>query len=76
LFNTSNFTIENRQLLGQSQELGTVAKKLSVSPTKIDANASMKSVSDFHLLCFIHGMGILSEVCQSLSLLGLLSDAL
>lgn len=76
MFNTSNFTIENRQLLGQSQELGTVAKKLSVSPSKIDANASMKSVSDFHLLCFIHGMGILSEVCQSLSLLGLWSDAL
>jgi len=70
MFNTSGFTIANRQMLGQSQELGTVAKKLGVSPSKIDANASMKSVSDFHLLCFIHGMGILSEVCQSLSLLG------
>lgn len=76
MFNTSGFVIENRQMLGQSQELGTVAKKLGVSPSKIDANASMKSVSDFHLLCFIRGMGILNEVCQSLSLLGLLSNAL
>lgn len=64
MFNTSDFTIENRQVLGQSQELHNVAKKLGVSRSKIDANASMKSVSDFHLLCFIHGMGILSKVCH------------
>lgn len=70
MFNTSDFTIENRQMLGQSQELGTVAKKLGVSSSKIDANASMKGVSDFHLLCFIHGMGVLSGVCLPFSLRG------
>lgn len=66
MFNTSNFTIENRQMMGQSQELSAVAKKLGVSSGKIDANASMKSVSDFHLLCFIHGMSILSKEEEAL----------
>lgn len=62
MFNTSQFTIENRQVLGQSQELHAVAARLGVTPNKIDANASIKSISDFHLLCFIHGMGVLSKV--------------
>ena len=62
MFNTSQFTIENRHALGESQELRAVAARLGVTAHKIDANASIKSISDFHLLCFIHGMGILSKV--------------
>ena len=65
MFNTSQFTIENRHVLGLSQELRTAAARLGVTPNKIDANASIKSVSDFHLLCFIHGMGVLSKVSFS-----------
>lgn len=62
MFNRSNFTIENREVIGQSQELSTVAKTLGVSGNKIDGEQGIKSVSDFHLLCFIHNMGVLSKV--------------
>ena len=62
MFNTSQFSIENRHALGESQELRAVASRLGVTANKIDANASIKSISDFHLLCFIHSMGILSKV--------------
>ena len=62
MFNTSQFAIENRHALGQSQELHAVAARLGVTSTQIDANASIQSISDFHLLCFLHGMGILSKV--------------
>ena len=65
IFNSPGFPIENRQMLGQSQELSTVAKKLGVTTTKIKANASIKAVSDFHLLCFLHGLGVFPKVCRS-----------
>ena len=68
MFNTSEFTIENRHALGQSQELRSVASRLGVSGSKIDANASIQHISDFHLLCFIHGMGVLSKVCCLVSI--------
>ena len=62
MFTSSQFAIENRHSLGQSQELREVAARLGVTAKKIDADASLKSISDFHLLCFIHGMGVLSKV--------------
>ena len=62
MFNSPGFPIENRQMLGQSQELSTVAKKLGVTTTRKDANASIKAVSDFHLLCFLHGLGVFPKV--------------
>lgn len=61
-FNSSDFTIENREVIGESQELKVVAKKLGVTRDKIDAERGMRSISDFHLLCFLHGMDILSKV--------------
>ena len=71
MFNSPGFPIENRQLLGQSQELSTVAKKLGVTTSKINANASIKGVSDFHLLCFLHGLGVFPKVCCMGPLFGL-----
>ena len=62
MFNSSNFAIENREAVGQSQEWKAVAKQLGVSGSNIDGQKGIKSVSDFHLLCFIHGMGIISKV--------------
>jgi len=57
------FPIENRAVLGQDQELKTVADRLGV-----DKNGQLKksdqgilAVSDFHLLCFLHGIGILNK---------------
>jgi len=62
MFNSSNFAIENRQAIGQSQEWKDVASQLGVSSGKIDNQKGIKAVSDFHLLCFVHSMGILSKV--------------
>jgi nuclear protein localization protein 4 homolog len=59
LFTTSNFAIENRELIGTSQELKDVAELLKPkgSPEK-----TVQSISDFHLLCYLHSLGILSKV--------------
>jgi nuclear protein localization family protein 4 len=60
------FSIENRAVLGQDQEFKTVADRLGV-----DKNGQLKktgegilAVSDFHLLCFLHGMGVLNKVIR------------
>jgi nuclear protein localization family protein 4 len=60
IFNTSKFPIENREIIGESQELRSVAKQLEVGSTS--AERGVRSASDFHLLCFLHGIGILSKV--------------
>ena len=57
LFINSTFPIENREAVAIGQDPKDVAKQLKNSGEKIDA------VSDFHLLCFIHAMGVLSKVC-------------
>ena len=66
MFNSSDFAVENREAIGQSQEWKAVAKQLGVSGSSIDGQKGIKAVSDFHLLCFLHGMGILSKVATSL----------
>ncbi|CAD6570308.1 MAG: nuclear protein localization protein 4 [Alectoria sarmentosa] len=66
MFNSSNFAIENREAIGQSQEWKAVAAQLGVSGSNIDGQKGIKSVSDFHLLCFLHGMGILSKEEEAL----------
>ncbi|KAI0141366.1 nuclear protein localization protein 4 [Pestalotiopsis sp. NC0098] len=48
------FPIENREIMGETQQPGAVAKVLR---TKL---------SDFHLLCFIHNMGVLSKEEEAL----------
>ena len=68
MFNSSNFAIENREAIGQSQEWKAVAKQLGVSASSIDGQKGIKAVSDFHLLCFLHGMGILNKVAAFLLL--------
>lgn len=62
MFNSSQFAIENREAIGQSQEWKAVAAQLGVSGSNIDRQKGIKFISDFHLLCFIHSMGILSKV--------------
>lgn len=62
LFNRSDFTIENRDIIGQSQELKTVANKLGVTNTSTGGEKGVRAASDFHLLCFLHRMGVLSRV--------------
>ncbi|KAI1174963.1 polyubiquitin-tagged protein recognition complex, Npl4 component [Nemania sp. FL0916] len=57
MFETPNFPIENREVMGESQQFGDVAKAISTSKDK-----KLGSLSDFHLLNFVHGMGVLSKV--------------
>ena len=65
IFNASDFPIENREVIGEGQEIREVAKKLGVSGGKGGTEKGVQNISDFHLLCFLHGMGILSRVCDS-----------
>ena len=59
LFTSSTFAIENREPVGITQELNHVAEKLK---PKGSAEQTIQSVSDFHLLCFLRNLGVLSKV--------------
>ncbi|KAK3996823.1 nuclear protein localization protein 4 [Cladorrhinum sp. PSN332] len=50
------FPIENREYVGEAQEASAVAKAL-----KVNQKDGGLHVSDFHLLCFIHQMSVLSK---------------
>ena len=62
LFTNSTFSIENRAAIGGSQEVKDVAKQLASTE-----DGAVHAVSDFHLLCFLRGMGVLSQVSSLLS---------
>ncbi|MCJ1445134.1 MAG: nuclear protein localization protein 4 [Stictis urceolatum] len=59
-FTNSKFAIENREVIGEGQELSMIKKQLGVG-TNDDPSQGVRAASDFHLLCFLHGMGILSK---------------
>lgn len=52
------FPIENREIIGLSPDLRAVSKLLN-STSSTDP---VPGLSDFHFLCFLHGMGILEKV--------------
>ncbi|KIX07513.1 uncharacterized protein Z518_02166 [Rhinocladiella mackenziei CBS 650.93] len=54
LFRNGKFPIENREAVAEGQDPRDVAKQLRSSP-------SVGSVSDFHLLCFLHKMEVFSQ---------------
>ena len=56
------FMVENREVVGEAQELREAARRLGVTPEKVEGDKGLNGISDFHLLCFLHGMGVLSEV--------------
>ncbi|KAI1415999.1 polyubiquitin-tagged protein recognition complex, Npl4 component [Hypoxylon sp. FL1857] len=56
LFNTPVFPIENREMMGESQDLKSLAKAL-----KIHGRNAIGSFSDFHLLTFVHQTQILAK---------------
>ncbi|KAF7714637.1 Nuclear protein localization protein 4 [Penicillium ucsense] len=62
LFTNSTFPIENREIIGESQELRHVAQKLMSG----DAGQVTQGVSDFHLLCFLHGLSTFNKDEESL----------
>ncbi|KAE9381718.1 NPL4 family protein [Stipitochalara longipes BDJ] len=62
------FTIENRAVLGQDQELKSVSDRLGVDKNgqPKNQNEEFLAVSDFHLLCFLHGMDVLNKEEEAL----------
>lgn len=68
MFNGPAFTIENRAVLGESQELRELAKALNAGANGLALNteADLTKISNFHLLCFIAGLGILGKDEQTL----------
>ncbi len=60
----TGFPIENREIIGESQELKGLSKRLGLKENEygVDLDVMIKAVSDFHLLCFLHGTGILAKV--------------
>lgn len=60
-FTNSIFPIENREAIAEGQDPQNVSKQLHSSSVQ-----PVQAVSDFHLLCFIHGMGVLSRVSNGI----------
>jgi nuclear protein localization family protein 4 len=58
------FPLENRAVIGADQDLKDLSKtlKLNRNGELTDQSAAIKATSDFHLLCFLHGYGWLSNV--------------
>lgn len=68
LFKGSKFPVENREVIGQSQELTSLSKQLNARANGLALNTSsgLNSLSDFHLLCYIHTLGVLSKSEEAL----------
>ncbi|QPH00263.1 nuclear protein localization protein 4 [Epichloe festucae Fl1] len=60
IFTKLGFPIENREYIGESQEHSALAKALKPVPGQRPGGDGQE-VSNFHLLCFLHQMGILSK---------------
>lgn len=64
MFTQPDFPIENREYIGESQGPSALAKALGISSGQ-KPNESGQEMSNFHLLCSIIQMGILSKVCSA-----------
>ncbi|KJZ76616.1 hypothetical protein HIM_03952 [Hirsutella minnesotensis 3608] len=59
VFTQTAFPVENREYIGESQEHSALARTLKMGPG-VKPSDGLEEASNFHLLCFLHGMGILS----------------
>lgn len=65
LFVKQQFAIENRDIIGQTQEPRDLQNQLKAGANRValDTPQGVVAVSDFHLLCFVKNLDILSKVC-------------
>jgi nuclear protein localization family protein 4 len=58
------FAIENREIMGETQEIAALSKALNARANGLALNTTsgLQAVSNFHLLSFVHGLGILGKV--------------
>jgi nuclear protein localization family protein 4 len=63
------FAIENRDYVGQTQELQKVGERLGLNRNGElnKSNEGILAISDFHLLCFLHGFKFLDKVLSPIS---------
>jgi nuclear protein localization family protein 4 len=67
LFKQLGFPIENREYIGESQDPSALTKALKLRAGQ-RPNESDQEMSNFHILCYIHQMDVLSKVgCICLS---------
>ncbi|KAK2600249.1 nuclear protein localization protein 4 [Conoideocrella luteorostrata] len=59
-FTKTGFPIENREYIGESRDYSALAKMLKGSPGQKSGHDGQE-ISNFHLLCFLHQMDILSK---------------
>ncbi|XP_044714920.1 NPL4 family domain-containing protein [Hirsutella rhossiliensis] len=59
LFTQTGFPIENREYIGESPEHSALARTLKLG-AGMKPSDSLQEASNFHLLCFLHRMGVLS----------------
>ncbi|KAF8856982.1 nuclear protein localization protein-like protein 4 [Acephala macrosclerotiorum] len=63
--NPPGFPIENRAVLGQDQQLQDVSKHLGLTKNSKQQDG-VNAVSDFHLICYLHGVSILGKEEEAL----------
>jgi nuclear protein localization family protein 4 len=61
-FVSNRFPIENRAVLGQSQEPSTLVKALTSGGSSMSGQVDPLTLSDFHLLCYLRGLSVFSKV--------------
>ncbi|KAK4550352.1 nuclear protein localization protein 4 [Oleoguttula mirabilis] len=63
MFVKTAFAVENREAIGEAQEPRDLQTQLKAGANRIalDTPQGVIAVSDFHLLCFIHNLGVLSK---------------
>lgn len=66
LFTGGKFPIENREVMGETPDISTLGILLNAQANGLALNTTngLNTISNFHLLCFVHSLGILSKVCQ------------